>query len=316
MAQIFVTGITGFVGTHLTHYLVSKGHKIFGLSHRTTKLPQTLAKGVHLYYGNILDQCLLEQILKEIQPDIIYHLAGILKATDINKFYLINVLGTIALFEAIIALNLTPKVLIASSSAVYGPGFSEQLITEQFPLQPITHYAISKIAQETVALRYYLTYQLPVVCVRTFNLIGPNQPAEFACSAFARQIAIAELTKKVDTLTTGNLSTKRDFTDIRDVVCAYDSIVISDKPDLIYNVCSAQATSIKQCLDILLTLAKVPLKTIIDPNKWQPNDVAIQIGSAVKIYNYTGWRPKITLQQSLEELLNYWRQQVKIELSE
>ena len=315
MTRVLITGIAGFVGTHLAHYLLSKGNQLFGFDLAASSLSPALAQRVRLYSGDICDQTALKQVLTEAQPDIVYHLAGVLKSTDAKKFYTVHVLGTVALFEAIIGLGITPKVLVASSSAVYGRGFGGKPITEQFKLRPITHYAVSKVAQETVAYRYWLAHQLPVVCTRTFNLIGPGQPPELACSAFARQIALAEHTEKADTVITGNLSAQRDFTDVRDAVRAYDLITTFGKPGLTYNVCSGGTVSIRQCLDMLLEMVHVSLKTTVDPGRLQPHDVPIQVGNAARLYDHTGWKPEITLQQSLADLLHYWRQEVRSQIS-
>ncbi|MFN8455091.1 MAG: GDP-mannose 4,6-dehydratase [Anaerolineae bacterium] len=311
MTRILITGITGFTGVHLANHLLTQGAHVFGFSDATTELPPALTERVSLYSGDIRHQATLEKVLAEVQPDIIYHLAGLLKAAKVEDFYQINVLGTIALFEAIITVGLTSKVLITSSSAVYGKGVGSRPITEQFQLRPITHYGVSKVAQEAVAQRYYLTHRLPVVTTRAFNLLGPGQPPTLACSAFARQIALAEQSGAGGDIITGNLSAWRDFTDVRDAVQAYELIARQGKAGDVYNVCSQQAVSTQTCLEILICMACVPLKATLDPARAQANDVPLQIGSAAKLVKQTGWRAKITLQQSLADLLNDWRQKVR-----
>jgi len=306
-----ITGIAGFTGIHLAQYALANGTQVAGFDHAPGGLPPALADKVSLYSGDIRNQAVLKRALAETRPDVIYHLAGITKSKDVEKFYEINVLGTVALFEAIVELGLTPKVLVASSSAVYGKGLGYRPITENFKLRPATHYAVSKVAQETIAYRYHLVYNIPIICTRAFNLIGPRQSPVLACSAFARQIALAERTKQIDTLVTGDLSPRRDFVDVRDAVRAYSLVVKSGKPGLAYNVCSQQAISIKQCLDLLLEMTSIPLKTIVAPTNLQVGDVPIQIGCAARLVKHTGWRPEITLEQSLADLLDYWRQQVK-----
>ena len=315
MTRVLITGISGFTGTHLARHLLAKGVRVFGFARASTNLPLVLAENVSLHFDDIRNQAAIKELLTQAQPDIIYHLAGILKSTEVEKLYEINVLGTVALFEAIIELGIAPMVLVTSSSAVYGKGFGGKPITERFQLRPITYYAISKVAQEFVAYRYYSAYKLPVICTRAFNLIGPGQPSTLACSAFARQIALAEQTRKMDTIMTGDLSARRDFTDVRDVVRAYALLAQSGKPGLIYNVCSQKAVSIKQCLNMLLEMAHVSLETVVDPARLQAHDVPVQVGSAARLFNHTGWKPEITLQQSLADLLNDWRQKVKSEIT-
>lgn len=311
MTRVLITGITGFTGIHLAHHLLLKGAQVFGFSRAITELPPALAEKVGLYSGDICDQATLEKVLVEAQPDIIYHLAGLLKSAKVEDFYQINVLGTVALFEAIIAVGQTPRVLVSSSSAVYGKGMAGRPITEQFQLRPITHYGVSKVAQEAVAQRYYLTHRLSVVRSRAFNLLGPGQPLTLACSAFARQIALAEQSGAGGEIVTGNLSARRDFTDVRDAVEAYELIAQHGKAGDVYNVCSQQAVSTQTCLEMLIRMACVPLKITLDPAQAQTNDVPLQIGSAAKLFQRTGWQAKIALQQSLADLLDDWRQKVK-----
>ena len=310
MAKILITGATGFVGRHLIDYLSVTEHQLFGFG-RATSLVPVRAKQIDYYFGDLCDQKMLEQILARVQPDIIFHLAGVLKSNDVQEFYRVNVQGTVALFEAVRAVGIAPKVLVTSSSAVYGPGEGEESITEQFKLRPLTHYAVSKAAQEMVALHYHLAYELNVFCTRTFNLIGPGQPLELACSAFAYQIALAELRREPATLATGNLSSRRDFVDVRDAVCAYDLLVYKGMPGEVYNVCHENAVSIQHSLDILMEMAEVSVTTCVNPARLQSNDVLIQTGSAAKLREQTGWKPVIRLRQSLADLLDDWRNKLR-----
>jgi GDP-4-dehydro-6-deoxy-D-mannose reductase len=307
MTKTLITGISGFTGNHLAQYLITKGEQVFGFG-----LPSELPfpKQVTFHEGDIRDQATLKQIIEQIQPEVIYHLAGLIKATDLTKFYEINVLGTVILFEAIIESGLKPKVLVTSSSAVYGKGVGKKLITEQFQLRPMTHYAVSKVAQETVAQRYYLAHGLPVVCTRAFNLVGPAQPPTLACSAFAHQIALAEQSEANRQIVIGDLSSQRDFLDVRDAVQAYDMIANSGTAGQVYNVCSQKAVSIKHCLDILLEMARVPVEVKFDPARLQASDVPVQVGSATRLFHDFDWQPTITLEQSLADLLNYWREEI------
>lgn len=307
MTKTLITGLSGFTGNHLAEYLITKGEQVFGFG-LSSELP--LPKPVTFHEGDIRDQATLKQIIQQIQPEVIYHLAGLIKATDPTKFYEINVLGTVALFEAIIESGLKPKVLVTSSSAVYGKGVGKKPITEQFQLRPVTHYAVSKVAQETVAHRYYLAHGLPVVCTRAFNLVGPAQPPTLVCSAFAHQIAKAEQSESNRQIVIGDLSNQRDFLDVRDAVQAYHLIANTGTAGQVYNVCSQKAVSIKHCLDILLGMAQVPVEVNFDPARLQASDVPVQIGSATKLHQHIGWQPTITLEQSLADLLNYWREEL------
>jgi GDP-4-dehydro-6-deoxy-D-mannose reductase len=305
-----ITGISGFTGAHLARYLLVQNEQVFGFDQQPIPASAAWAAGIPVHTGDIRDQTTLRQVLADTRPDTIYHLVGLLKSTDAQALYEVNVLGTVSLLESAVELGIAPNVLITSSSAVYGPGPEDRPITERCKPRPFTHYAASKVAQETVAFRYVSAHKLPVVCTRAFNLIGPGQPPTLACSAFARQIALAEQVREAGSINTGNLSAQRDFVDVRDAVRAYELLARRGRPGEVYNVCSGQPVAIEQCLAELLGLAQVPLTATVDPARLQPLDVPVQVGSAAKLAKHTGWAPRIPLQQSLADLLNDWRQRI------
>lgn len=307
MTTAFVTGISGFVGSHLSRYLLDRDWYVSGQDLRP-------ASAISAFYQSDLhDRAALQKALDETRPDVIFHLAGVLKSEHAEHFYTSHVLGTVALFETIAKLGFQPKVLIASSSAVYGTGLGRRPITEGFKLRPVTQYAASKVAQEVVAMRYFTASGLPVMCVRTFNLLGPGLSSGMSCSAFARQIALAEQQGSSSTITTGDLSAQRDFVDVRDAVRAY--VLLAEKGQLgqTYNVASGQPVAIQECLDFLRKQARVPIEVVWDSARVQNNDVPIQIGSAKRLQEQTGWEPETSTEQSLLDLLNDWRQRVKTE---
>jgi len=302
-----ITGISGFVGTHLASHLSEKSWKVAGYDLRPPRME------CDFYSGDLHDETALKNAVGKSAPDVIFHLAGVLKSDSYEELYNVHVLGTISLLDAIVASGLSPRIVVASSSAVYGPGKGRKHITEKQGLKPQTHYALSKAAQEMVALRYCHVYQIPVVCARTFNLLGPGLSADMACSAFARQIAIAEKSGKPAVVSTGVLTAKRDFVDVRDAVRAYELISRKGEPGEVYNVCSGGAVTVGECLDVLLKQAKVKVEAVLDPAKVQKNDVPIQVGSAKKLRETTGWSPRIALKKSLIDLLNDWRGRVDME---
>jgi GDP-4-dehydro-6-deoxy-D-mannose reductase len=303
--RALVTGISGFVGGILTERLVSNAWDVFGFDHRESKYKP------HVYTGNIQDQAAVANAIKESQPNVVFHLAGVIKSKSLKDYYNTHILGTLSLFEALTETGFHPRVVITSSSAVYGSGLGKRPISEHFSLRPVTDYGISKLAQEMVARRFFLAYNFPVIIVRTFNLIGPGQSPELACSAFARQIALDERQTHVKPIKTGNLSAQRDFVDVRDAVCAYELLAEKGIPGATYNVCSGQAVSVQTCLDVLLGMASKPLTTELDTMRMQKNDVPFQVGSARLIERAVGWQPKIALQESLSDLLNDWRKRIK-----
>ncbi len=306
MTKGFITGISGFVGGHLTQELERLGWEISGLD---VHAPATMKT---FYQADIGDRDVLRKALRERKPEVIFHLAGAVKSTNPEEFYRTYVLGTVVLLNAVLESGSRPVVLIAGSSAVYGPGYGQKPITEQYKPRPMTHYAASKLAQESVALRYYNADHLPVVCVRTFNLLGPGLSPELACSAFAKQIAEAELSGQPSTVLTGDLSAQRDFVDVRDAVRAYVHLVEKAQSGQVYNVASGRAVSIRECLDFLRKQSKVPIDTRLDPARVQKNDVPIQIGSIGRIAAQTGWKPEISIERSLLDLLNDWRIRVRM----
>lgn len=305
MPRALITGISGFVGDHLACHLLQKGWQVSGYDIRPPRVE------CEFHSGDLADTRAMEAAARESAPDVVFHLAGILKSDSHEELYKAHVFGTISLMDAILASGLSPIVIVASSSAVYGSSNGRKPITEKTELKPQTHYALSKAAQELVALRYFHAHELRVTGVRTFNLLGPGLSPEMACSAFARQIALAEKSGKPSVISTGNLEAKRDFVDVRDVVRAYELIARKGKPGEIYNVCAERAVSIGECLSILLKQAEVRVEAVVDPAKIQKNDVPIQIGSAEKLKDATKWSPRIGLKKSLSDLLNDWRERVK-----
>jgi GDP-4-dehydro-6-deoxy-D-mannose reductase len=212
-----------------------------------------------------------------------------------------------------LALGYRPVLIIASSSAVYGSGFGRKPITERFKPRPTTHYAVSKLLQEIATLHYFDVFQFPVIIIRMFNLLGPNQSPDLACSAFARQIALADAHGD-DEIVTGDLSTYRDFVDVRDAVRAFTLLAEKGKSGQIYNVCSGRAVLMRKCLEIMLSMSPRQFRVRMDAHKVQKNDIPIQIGNAQKLNQLTRWHPEISLKQSISDLLDYWRQKVKLEL--
>lgn len=302
MPVALITGISGFVGKHLQQYLTERGWHVYGFDVRSeTK---------DVFIGDLTDQTAISLALTECKPDVVFHLAGVIKSEVPEIFYKVNLQGTLSLFDAIVASKYCPTVVVASSSAVYGRTSGEKPITERMQLHPVTDYAVSKAAQEIAALRYYDSYALPVMIVRMFNLLGPGQSADLACSAFARQIALAEQNGQTE-IVTGNLDARRDFVDVRDAVRAFEAIAQKGKPGQIYNVCSERGVAIKKCLSEMVSMSTRQLSARVDADRVQKNDVPVQVGSYQKLHNATGWSPKISLKQSLSDLLNDWRVRVK-----
>lgn len=305
--RVLITGISGFIGEHLANFLAVQGWQVFGFDlHRGSDQR-------NLYVGDLMDRGVLANAVKESQPDVVFHLAGLIKSDQPHELYHYNLLGTVSLFESLLESGQHPKVILASSSAVYGSGFGGRPISEKFKPRPVTHYGVSKLAQEIVALRYFDAVKMPVVILRMFNLLGPGQSSDLACSAFARQIALAEVNGRKE-IVTGHLETCRDFIDVQDAIRAFVLLAEKGKAGQTYNACSGNAVRIGTCLDEMLAMSPRQLKVRVDAARIQKNDIPVQRGNARKLNRLGGWHPEISLKQSLSELLDYWRQRVKLEV--
>ncbi len=258
--------------------------------------------------------------LSRIEPDRIFHLAAQSFVPSSWKAptetITTNIIGQINLFEAVRSLNLDCKIQIACSSEEYGLVKEDEVpIKETNPLRPLSPYAISKIGQDFLGYQYYKSYGLKVVRTRGFNHTGPRRGDVFVCSNFAKQIASIELGLQKPIIYVGNLDAKRDFTDVRDMVRAYWLALEYCKPGEVYNICSGKAYSIKEVLDMLLSLTDEKIEVKQDPNRLRPSDVPILLGDNTKFKEATGWEPQIPFEKTLQDLLDYWRGRLKNNLN-
>lgn len=309
MSRALITGSSGFVGSYLTRNLLAKNWQVAGFD----ILPKNNLE--NFFQGELKDKNAIAHALNEFKPDIVFHLAGLIKSDEPQELYASNVQATVTLLETVVESNLKPEIVLASSSAVYGLTSGKKKITEISQIRPVTHYAVSKAAQELVALRYFDAGLLPVKIIRMFNLLGPEQSPALACSSFARQIALAEKHGK-DEIFTGNLDALRDFVDVRDAVRAFEMIAENGTVGEIYNVCSGKVVSLKQCLSEMMSQSQKQLSARVDAEKIQTNDIPIQVGSYQKIKKACGWSPQISLKESLKDLLNDWRERVKLDVEQ
>ena len=306
MTRVLITGISGFVGRHLRDELLRAGWQVFGFDIRPA--------GENVFVGDLSDRVALTRAVIDCQPDVVFHLAGIIKSNESEMYYRSNLFGTLNLLDVVMQTEMRPKIVLASSSAVYGLSKGSHPITERSTLRPVTEYAVSKAAQETAALRYHYAFGLPVIVARMFNLLGPGQSPDLACSAFARQIALAEISDQTE-IVTGSLDAKRDFVDVRDAVRAFALLAEKGEAGQTYNICSARAVAIRKCLGEMISRSQKQLSARIDAARVQKNDIPVQVGSYQKLHKLTGWSPKISLKQSLSDLLDDWRERVKEEES-
>lgn len=299
-----ITGATGFAGGHLLERLVSQGAAVHAWAHR--KVPESNTSAAVTWTAvDLLDGAAVRDALAAARPSVIYHCAGI---ADLHEAWRaparalrVNVLGTHHVLEAAQALGITPRVLVTGSAQIYRP--STAALTEDDAVGPTNPYGVSKLAQELTAAGS----PLPVLLVRPFNHAGPRQAPSYATSAFAQQIAGIEAGWREPVLHVGNLDAQRDITDVRDTVRAYQALAESGEPGRPYNVCSGRAHSMRSLLDILLSLARVRVRVEVDPARLRPSDNPIILGSHARLTRDTGWTPAIPIEQTLTDLLNYWR---------
>jgi len=317
--RILATGISGFVGSHLAEYVCSnlQNVEIYGLVRPRSSL-QNLRKvidKVKLIEGDLRDSTSVLNILDEIRPDRIFHLAGqsAVKASfDLPaETFLINALGTINLFEALRELHLNPRILIAGAAQAYGLTSTDELpMKETSFFRPLSPLAVSKAAQDLLGFQYFKNYGLKTIRVRMFNALGPRQPEYHFASSLAKQIAEIEKKKRTAVLFVGNLETKRDYTDVRDLVRGL--WLISEKGDEgeVYNLGSGQCWAGNEILKAMLAMTRAKVVVEVEEKRLRPSDPPILLADITRVNKLTGWKPQINLKQSLLDLLNYWREAV------
>jgi len=263
---------------------------------------------------NDLDQVV--SALRTARPDVIFHLAGQSNVprsfADPANTLLTNILGQLHLFQAVLRLHHDPILLVASSNEIYGKVQPAELpLDEGTPLRPVSPYAVSKAAQDLLTYQYHVSHALRTIQMRPFNHIGPRQSEHFVASAFAAQIARIEAGQQEPVLRVGNLSAERDFTDVRDVARAYECAVARGQIGLAYNLGSGHAVSIRWLLDTLLTYGECDIAVEPDPSRMRPADVPRVVCDSSRFRDHTGWSPQIPLEQTLYDVLEYWRKQVR-----
>ena len=291
--KALITGAEGFVGRHLTRHLEACGDIVIGVDRPTGP--------------DLLDPTALDALLAEVRPDVVYHLAG---WSDIGaswnaprECFEVNATGTLNLLQACIA-NGSPRVLAVSSADVYGRVTPADLpITEDTPFRPVTPYAASKIAADQLALQAWLGFGLEVLRVRAFNHLGPGQSTNFVAPGIADRIARNER-DGLQSVTVGNLTPRRDVTDVRDVVRAYRLLVEHGEPGGAYNVCSGRDLAIAELAEMLIALAATPMQLEADPVLQRPVETPVLLGDPGRIHRATGWVPEIPIERTLADVLD------------
>lgn len=312
--RILITGAAGFVGKHLIDYLKKDtNNEIFALVLNVEESTKVELASKYIFQSDITNKETTKTILGNIQPDQIFHLAAQSSVGLSWKIpsvtFRVNVEGTINILESLIENDLKKcKVLLIGSSEQYGTVLESELpIVEEHSLSPVNPYCISKISQEMIANMYVKNYGLDITMVRAFNHIGPGQADIFVISSFAKQIASIEKGDKKPVIEVGNLSAKRDFTDVRDIVRAYSLLAQNGKSGEVYNVGSGKSTSIEYVLKMLLGFSSKDISVKIDKERFRVNDVNDIYADCSKIFLDVGWGCEISLDKALLEVLDYWR---------
>jgi len=314
--RALITGITGFAGSHLAEHILTEHPdvEVFGTFRWRSRMDNVehLDRKIKLLETDLRDYSSMHRALEISRPDFIFHLAAqsFVPAswTAPTETLVTNITGQTNLFEAIRSLKLDPVVQIACSSEQYGLVLPDEVpIKETNPLRPLSPYAVSKVTQDYLGYQYFQSYGLKVIRTRGFNHTGPRRGQVFVTSNFCSQVAAIELGLQEPVIRVGNIEAIRDFTDVRDMVRAYWLAVTKGKPGEVYNIATGQGIRIREMLDRVLALSRVEVKVEVDPARLRPSDVEILIGDSTKFRADTGWEPRIPFEQTLRDLLDYWR---------
>ncbi|HEU4687783.1 MAG TPA: GDP-mannose 4,6-dehydratase [Vicinamibacterales bacterium] len=308
-SPVLITGASGFAGGHLVEHLTGS-HEIIGWA-RTAPRPE-LARLADWHTIDLLDRDVVRKAIANLRPSAVFHLAGAPQVAeswrDAAKPLEDNVLATEHLLDAIRRAGLKSRVLVTGSAAVYAP--SDSPINEDGAIAPSSPYAVSKLAQEQLAIRTFRDDGLDIIVVRPFNHTGPRQNPAFVAPSMARQIAMIERGLTEPVIRVGNLETRRDFTDVRDVVRAYAALMKLGQSGEIYNVGSGIGRSIRSLLDAFLSRSQVEIRVETDTARLRPSETTVFVAETSRLRARTGWRPQISFESMLDQLLGYWRAEV------
>lgn len=305
--RVLITGASGFTGRYLIDHILSTDNPpaVYGFD-----VANNVIAGCEMIAGDITLKRDIDRAIQHVKPDCVIHLAVSFDTSDYQKLFLVNVIGTLNLLETL-RTNRDPdfpRTLIVGSSAEYGMVLPEELpVSEKNTLRPISQYGTSKVSQSYLGLQYHLSWDMPVIRARTFNLIGPGLSSHFVCGSLVEQFAALEQANKEPVLSLGNLESKRDFVDVRDVVRAYWGIISSGAPGEIYNVCSGEAHSVQNIVDILQEISGLEVEIQQADARKQNADVPVQIGDHSKTTREIGWQPNLGINASLKDMLEWQR---------
>ncbi len=307
-----ITGVGGFAGPFLARALTDAGEEVFGLCHTAIADAPKRLPDVTLHEADICATARLEQVLAEVAPTTIYHLAG---KSHVGRswrrqqlYYEVNALGTVSVLEATRRAVPDVRVVHASSGEVYGTTTAQAPpIREEHPVRPQSPYAASKLCAEIAARQMADAAGLHVVSARPLNFAGPGQKPTFVCSDFARQVARAEAGHAAPIISVGNLDVVRDFTDVRDIVRGFMACARSGTSGTAYNLCSGRPVTIRTVLETLVGMARCRIEVQVDSARFRPADVPRFVGDSSRAATELGWAAEIPLAKTLADTLDHWR---------
>ena len=316
--RVLVTGITGFVGSHFAELALARGVEVVGSFRWRSKTEniEHIRGRLELVDCDLRDMSSAHHLIETARPDWVIHLAaqsfvGTSWQAPAETF-MNNTRPQLNLLEAMRTRAPRARFLVIGSSEEYGFVTEDELpITEANPLRPLSPYAVSKVAQDLMGYQYFKSYGMDIVRARAFNHEGPRRGDVFVTSNFARQIAEIERGVRAPVIAVGSLKNRRDYTDVRDIVRGYWLLLERGEAGEVYNLCSGRAWVIQEILDFLLAEARVPGITVREePARLRPSDVPVLRGDATKVGDAVGWRPEIPFEQTLRDILEYWRARV------
>ena len=308
-----ITGVEGFVGRHLARHLVSLGREVWGTSERTRLVADWQADlKIATHRCDVTNASDVETVMGLVQPDEIYHLAGISHVPaswdEPERVLRTNLLGTLHVLDAARAAVPKARVLIVSSGDVYGPVMEDRAPTEDAPAFPATPYAVSKLAADLLGMTYHLRHGQHVVRMRPYSHTGPGQQPPFVFPSIARRIARAEAGLEEARLPVGNLQIRRDVTDVRDVVRAYVLALTKGEAGACFNVGRGETLLLQDAVNVLVQRARVKITVEVDPALVRPEEPRATHCDASRLRRCTGWEPEIPFEKTLADLLDYWRE--------
>lgn len=312
--RLLITGATGFAGRHLTSYCARLGHEVHALVRPGRE--GAVADGATPHAGDLRDPAALAGLLADVAPDAVAHLAGESSVgasfADPLGAWDVNLGGTLALLEALRAAGPRTPALVVSSGEVHGRVAPDELpVGPDTPMRPLSPYGASKAAADLAAAQYRAAYGLPALRVRAFNHIGPGQDRRFVLPSVARQIAAAEHEGRPSVeVRVGNLDTRRDFSDVRDIVRAYLLILERGDPDAVYMACSGRSRPVRDLVEGLASLGRIPVSFASEAGLQRAGEQPDLYGSPVRLREDTGWAPEIPLETTLADILDWWRERV------